>query len=110
MRLLRQPQYAPFAQHQQVIILVAAMNHVMQDISLNEMDASIGPHHGGIVVHRVEILAGHVVGSAENTLDLPTDRLKEGAGVVQVGSGSPQGGGLQPKRNPGGAQTAGVAS
>ena len=39
MRLLRQPQYAPFAQHQQVIILVAAMNHVMQDISLNEMDA-----------------------------------------------------------------------
>ena len=38
MRLLRQPQYAPFAQHQQVIILVAAMNHVMQDISLNEMD------------------------------------------------------------------------
>ena len=39
MRLLRQPQYAPFSQHQQVIILVAAMNHIMQDIPLEEMDS-----------------------------------------------------------------------
>ena len=39
MRLLRQPQYAPFSQHQQVIILVAALNHVMQDIPLDSMDA-----------------------------------------------------------------------
>jgi F-type H+-transporting ATPase subunit alpha len=38
MRLLRQPQYAPFSQHQQVIILTAALNHVMQDIPLEEMD------------------------------------------------------------------------
>ena len=38
MRLLRQPQYAPLSQHQQVIILVAAMNHVMQDIPLDEID------------------------------------------------------------------------
>jgi len=38
MRLLRQPQYAPFSQHQQVIILIAAMNHVMQDVPLEEMD------------------------------------------------------------------------
>ena len=38
MRLLRQPQYAPFSQHQQVIILVAAMAHVMQEVGLEELD------------------------------------------------------------------------
>ncbi|MEY8387479.1 F0F1 ATP synthase subunit alpha [Oscillospiraceae bacterium 38-13] len=39
MRLLRQPRYAPFSQHRQVIILTAAMAHVMQDLSPEEMDA-----------------------------------------------------------------------
>ena len=38
MRLLRQPQYAPLSQHQQVIVLTAAMDHVMQDVPLNRMD------------------------------------------------------------------------
>ncbi len=38
MRLLRQPQYAPFSHHRQVIILTAAMAHVMQDIPLEKMD------------------------------------------------------------------------
>ena len=38
MRLLRQPQYAPFSQHQQVIILVAALGHVMQDVPLGKID------------------------------------------------------------------------
>ena len=38
MRLLRQPQYAPFAHHQQVVILAAAMAHAMQDVPLGEMD------------------------------------------------------------------------
>ena len=38
MRLLRQPQYAPFAHHQQVVILAAAMAHAMQDLPLGEMD------------------------------------------------------------------------
>ena len=38
MRLLRQPQYAPLAQHQQVILLTAALNHVMQNIPLEQMD------------------------------------------------------------------------
>ena len=38
-RLLRQPQYAPFSQHQQVITLVAALDHVMQDVPLNRIDA-----------------------------------------------------------------------
>ena len=38
MRLLRQPQYAPLSQHQQVILLTAAMDRVMQDVPLARMD------------------------------------------------------------------------
>ena len=38
MRLLRQPQYTPLAQHQQVILLVSALGHVMQDIPLDDID------------------------------------------------------------------------
>ena len=38
MRLLRQPQYAPFSQHQQVIMLVSALDHVMQDIQPDDID------------------------------------------------------------------------
>ncbi len=38
MRLLRQPQYAPLAQHQQVILLVSALGHMMQDIPLDAID------------------------------------------------------------------------
>ncbi len=38
MRLLRQPQYAPLSQHQQVILLTAAMDRVMQDVPLEELD------------------------------------------------------------------------
>ena len=38
MRLLRQPQYAPFSQHQQVIILVAAMGHVFGEVALDDID------------------------------------------------------------------------
>ncbi|MCI9120422.1 MAG: F0F1 ATP synthase subunit alpha [Oscillibacter sp.] len=39
MRLLRQPQYAPLSQHRQVILLVSALNHAMQDLSSEEIDA-----------------------------------------------------------------------
>ena len=38
MRLLRQAQNHPYAQHQQVILLVAALNHVMQTVPLAKMD------------------------------------------------------------------------
>ena len=38
MRLLRQSQYAPLSQHQQVILLTAALHHVMQDVPLDDMD------------------------------------------------------------------------
>ena len=38
MRLLRQPQNHPYQQHQQVILLVAALDHVMQMVPLARMD------------------------------------------------------------------------
>ena len=37
MRLLRQKQYHPLTQHEQVITLVAALNHVLQDIPAGEI-------------------------------------------------------------------------
>ena len=37
MRLLRQPQYHPMSQHNQVITLVSALHHVMQDVPLDDM-------------------------------------------------------------------------
>jgi len=37
-RLLRQSQYSPMSQHQQVAVLTAAMGHVMQDVPLSRME------------------------------------------------------------------------
>ena len=37
MRLLRQPQYKPFSQHQMVILLIAALNHTMENIPIGEL-------------------------------------------------------------------------
>ena len=37
MRLLRQPQYHPLAQHRQVITLTAALSHLLQDIPAKDM-------------------------------------------------------------------------
>ena len=38
MRLLRQTRYHPMCQHEQVILLVAALNHVLQDVPVRQMD------------------------------------------------------------------------
>ena len=38
MRLLRQRQYHPFSQHEQVVILIAALGHVMEQIPIDEID------------------------------------------------------------------------
>lgn len=37
MRLLRQEQYHPMKQHEQVIVLVAVLNHIMQDIPVDKI-------------------------------------------------------------------------
>ena len=39
MRLLRQQQYHPLTQHEQVVLLTAALHHVMQDVAVEKMDA-----------------------------------------------------------------------
>ena len=39
MRLLRQPQYHPMKQHEQVITLVAALGHVMQPLSVDQISS-----------------------------------------------------------------------
>lgn len=38
MRLLRQPQYHPLSQHQQVILLTAALHHVFQEVPVRQID------------------------------------------------------------------------
>ena len=38
MRLLRQPQYHPLCQHEEVVLLVASLNHVFQEIPVKQMD------------------------------------------------------------------------
>ena len=38
MRLLRQPQYHPMQQHEQVFLLVAALHHLLQDLPLRRID------------------------------------------------------------------------
>ena len=38
MRLLRQPQYHPMKQHEQVILLVVALHHTLQDLKIQEVD------------------------------------------------------------------------
>ncbi|MCI8870963.1 MAG: F0F1 ATP synthase subunit alpha [Lawsonibacter sp.] len=38
MRLLRQPQYAPFSQHQQVVLLVSALNRLFLEVPAARMD------------------------------------------------------------------------
>lgn len=38
MRLLCQPQYHPLRQHEQVLLLVAALHHVMQDVPVKQID------------------------------------------------------------------------
>ena len=39
MRLLRQAQYQPMSQHEQVITLIAAQEHIMQEVPLAQVNA-----------------------------------------------------------------------
>ena len=41
MRLLRQPQYSPYSQHEQVILLVSAMDHLFQDFAPTEIEGKL---------------------------------------------------------------------
>lgn len=41
MHILRQPQYSPYSQHRQVVLLVSATNKCMQDIDPDDMEAFV---------------------------------------------------------------------
>ncbi|MBR3004836.1 MAG: F0F1 ATP synthase subunit alpha [Lachnospiraceae bacterium] len=41
MHILRQPQYSPYSQHRQVVLLVSATNKCMQDIDPDDMDTFV---------------------------------------------------------------------
>ncbi|MCD7946282.1 MAG: F0F1 ATP synthase subunit alpha [Clostridiales bacterium] len=60
MRLLRQNQYHPLNQHQQVILLVTALNHVMQELSPSQVERFKGAllsymeAQDGALCHRID--------------------------------------------------------
>ena len=81
MRLLRQPQYAPFSQHQQVVILVSALGHIMQDVPLEHMDsfrAGLLDHveeNGADLCSRIDLTGQLSPEDREEILDLARDYL-----------------------------------
>ena len=81
MRLLRQPQYAPFSQHQQVVILVSALGHIMQDVPLERMDsfrAGLLDHveeNGADLCSRIDLTGQLSPEDREEILDLARDYL-----------------------------------
>ena len=40
MQILKQPQYSPLAQHEQVVILIAALSHLFREVPVNEIFAA----------------------------------------------------------------------
>ncbi len=83
MRLLRQNQYAPFSQHQQVTILTAALGHVMQDVPLEEIDAfragltAYAEEHSPDLCRRIDLTGLLSQGDKEELLDVSQRFLEE---------------------------------
>ncbi|MCD7801830.1 MAG: F0F1 ATP synthase subunit alpha [Clostridiales bacterium] len=68
MRLLRQNQYHPLNQHQQVILLVTALNHVMQELSPNQVE-----RFESVVLADIESQDGALCGRIDATGRLPRE-------------------------------------
>ncbi|MCD8383210.1 MAG: F0F1 ATP synthase subunit alpha [Clostridiales bacterium] len=62
MRLLRQNQYHPLNQHQQVILLVTALNHVMQELTPHQVE-----RFKGTLLSYVETQDGELCGRIDAT-------------------------------------------
>lgn len=83
MRLLRQNQYAPFSQHQQVTILTAALGHIMQDVPLEEIDGfragltAYVEEHSQDLCRRIDLTGLLSQGDKEELLDV-SQRFLEG--------------------------------
>ncbi len=72
MRLLRQPQYKPKSQHEQVITLVVALNKCLEGIEEEDIDAYVA----GLIKH-IEDNAGYICTEIESTGLLSEDHIKE---------------------------------
>ena len=83
MRLLRQNQYAPFSQHQQVTILTAALGHIMQDVPLEEIDGfragltAYVEEHSPDLCRRIDLTGLLSQGDKEELLDVSQRFLDE---------------------------------
>ncbi len=62
MRLLRQEQYHPMQQHQQVIVLIAALNHMLQDIPVEEIHTCSKE-----LIHYIETETPHICQEIDRT-------------------------------------------
>ncbi|MDO4339050.1 MAG: F0F1 ATP synthase subunit alpha [Eubacteriales bacterium] len=72
MQMLRQEQYHPMKQHEQVIILVAALEHIMQDIPAGEIK-----RFQQELIQYVEKEGASLCQEIENTGQLSDDRKQE---------------------------------
>lgn len=71
MHLLRQAQYHPLKQHEQVILLVAALGRVLIDVPVDEIDA-----YGRRLIQWIEEKAPHICSEIERTGQL-SDEIKQ---------------------------------
>ena len=71
MQLLKQEQYQPMKQHEQVIVLVAALDHIMQDVPLD----SINEFKRSLICY-VEEKAPHICQQISQTGSLSDDMRK----------------------------------
>ncbi|MDD7662865.1 MAG: F0F1 ATP synthase subunit alpha [Eubacteriales bacterium] len=71
MRLLRQRQYHPYRQHEQVILLMAAQGHLFQHVPLNRMDEIVAE-----LLHHVEQEESVLCARIEETGKASPDELQ----------------------------------
>lgn len=72
MALLKQPQYHPYSQHEQVVILLAAMAHLFQDVPVKK----IGEVKNGLLAY-IEENCGELCRQIDKTGLLPDDVKNE---------------------------------
>lgn len=78
MQLLKQEQYHPMSQHEQVIVLVAALNHIMQDVPLSK----IGEFKQGLIRY-VEKQAPYICQEIDKKRQLSDEIRQDIIGLAQ---------------------------
>ena len=84
MRLLRQRQYHPFKQHEQVILLVAAQAHLFQDVPVGKIDETAA----ALLAHMETAEAGIIARIEKTGKASPEElaRLRETAAALLRGA------------------------